>query len=274
MIRIENAAAEAVIVPQGAHISHYRRHGEAPIIWLSAEARFAPGQSLRGGVPICWPWFGAHESDSSLPAHGYARTQPWRLIARQELAADRTRLEFELEENRRSRAMWPHAVRLRYAITIGEALELELESLNTGSEPVTIGAALHTYFLVGDIAATRVDGLSGCDYLDKVAGFERGRQNGPVTFSGETDRIYLNTPRRCEIADPVLGRRIVLDSRGSASTVVWNPGPAVAARMGDLGPEGWRRMLCVETANAAEDRITLAPGAGHTLAVRYTNVAY
>lgn len=274
MLKIENAAAEARIAEQGAHITHYRRHGEAPLIWLSEEARFAPGKSLRGGVPICWPWFGAHDSNPALPAHGYARTQPWRLLAVRELGADRTRVEFELEENARSRGMWPHSVRLRYAVTIGEALELELESLNTGTEAVTIGAALHSYFLVGDVGATRVDGLSGRDYLDKVDGFARKRQNGAVGFHGETDRIYLDTPHRSEIVDPQLGRRIVIDSRGSASTVVWNPGPMVAARMGDLGPEGWRRMLCVETANAAADQITLAPGAAHTLAVRYTTAAY
>jgi D-hexose-6-phosphate mutarotase len=159
---------------------------------------------------------------------------------------------------------------LRHLITIGKSLQHELITTNLDDQPMRISEALHTYFQVGDVRQAHVSGLSGCVYLDKVREFERDTQTGPIRFRSEVDRIYLDAPAVTEIRDTAMKRRIVIRSSGSHSTVVWNPWVAKAAQMGDLGPEGYLNMLCVETANAATDSITLAPGAQHRLIARYT----
>lgn len=272
-ISVSNAAASALISLQGAHLLSFIPKGEDDLIWLSPEAKFAEGKSVRGGIPICWPWFGAHVSDKAMPGHGHARTVPWRLIEAEELDASHTRLVFDLPETEQTRHFWPHNTPVRYSLTVGKELEMVLETHNSEATPITISAALHTYFKIGDIHNTSVEGLEGCDYLDKVENFARKHQDGAVSFSGETDRIYLNTSGRCDIVDPGLGRRIVIESEGSHSTVVWNPWQAQAEKMGDLGPDGYQHMLCVETANAAEDAINLPAGDSHQLRARYRVVA-
>lgn len=260
---------KATIALQGAHVMTFTPAGEQPLIWLSDFAKFGRGKSIRGGVPVCWPWFGPHTSNPKLPGHGYARTVDWRLIQVQSLSDDRLRLEFELEENSATRAQWPHHTPVRNIITVGRALEVELITTNADQAPLTIGDALHTYFKVGDVRGVSIHGLDGCDYLDKVDGGKRKCQQGVVTIGQEVDRIYLNTPNVCEIHDPALQRRIRISSSGSHSTVVWNPWIDKANKMGDFGPDGYLDMLCVETANAAEDVVELAPGQVHRLVARY-----
>lgn len=259
----------ATIALQGAHVMTFTPAGEQPLIWLSKFAKFGRGKSIRGGVPVCWPWFGPHVSDPKLPGHGYARTVDWRLIQVQSLSDDRVRLEFELEESSATRAQWPHPTSVRNIITVGRALEVELVTTNAGNTPVTIGDAFHTYFTVGDVRQVSIHGLEGCDFLDKVDGGQRKTQSGPVTIGQEVDRIYLNTGNSCEIRDSSMHRRIKISSSGSRSTVVWNPWIEKANKMGDFGPDGYLGMLCVETANAAEDVVQLAPGQVHRLVARY-----
>ena len=266
---ISNPHATARIALQGAHLLTFQPNGEQPLIWLSPEAKLAQGKSVRGGVPVCWPWFGPHAQQKGYPGHGFARTVPWRLERASQLADGRTELEFVLLGNATSRAQWPHASELRQRITIGQTLSHELITTNLSGQPITIGQALHTYLQVGDLRRCRVDGLDGCEYIDKVAGMSRARQQGGVGFTGEVDRIYLDTPTRCEIVDPALGRRIIIESQGSHSTVVWTPWAEKATQMGDLGPDGYLHMVCVETANAAEDVVSLAPGAQHRLVANY-----
>lgn len=273
VVQVENGAAKAAVTLQGAQLIDYRLQDEA-LIWLSRDARLAPGKSIRGGIPVCWPWFGAHASDPSLPAHGFARTVPWRLLRVDRINENRTVLEFVLIQTPQSRSMFPHPVTVRLTLSIGATLELALKTTNCGDESMLLTEALHTYFPVGDVRRVSVHGLAGCDYLDKVSGFERRHQSGAVRIKGEVDRIYLDTDGRCEIRDPVLQRRIRLTAKGSRSTVVWNPGAQKARQMGDLGAEGYRHMLCVETANAAENALTLAPGQVHTMGLRVERLAY
>ncbi len=268
-VGVANRHASAAIALQGAHLMRFQPTAEEPIIWLSPEANPTPGRSLRGGVPVCWPWFGAHHSDPTFPAHGFARTEAWRLNQLHTLPGGETRLEFELTPGAQSRRQWPATCTLHHIITIGRHLRHELVTTNLDAKPMEIGAALHSYFQVGDIRRVRLTALEGCDYLDKVRGFARATQCGPLRFAAEVDRIYLDTPSRCEIIDPSLQRRIVIQSCGSRSTVVWNPWQEVARKMGDMGHDGHLRMLCVETANAATDTVVLAPGAQHRLVADY-----
>lgn len=266
---VENQAASALIALQGAQLMRWTPRGEEPVIWLSGAARFTPGKSIRGGVPVCWPWFGAHASEAGFPAHGYARTVPWEVLATEAPSATQTRLVMRLVETDATRAWWPHDTPVECHITLGETLELELVTRNAGREPVTIGEALHTYFHVGDVERVQVLGLEDGEYLDKVEGFRRKTQSGPVVISGEVDRVYVNNPAACVISDPVLQRRILIDKHGSESTVVWNPWIEKAAKMGDLGDAGYRHMLCVESGNVADNLVDIAPGEQHRLWVSY-----
>ncbi len=269
VVEVNNALARATIAMQGAHLMSFQPTGEEPLIWLSPEATLAKGKSIRGGVPVCWPWFGPHQSDGKLPAHGFARTVPWRLNQVHALPNGETRLEFELIQTRTTRAQWPHPCAVRNIITVGKSLKHELVTTNHGSEPMEIGEALHTYFQVGDLRKVTVNGLEGCDYLDKVNDFQRSSQKGPINFRSEVDRIYLGTPANCEIRDPAMKRRIVIRSSGSHSTVVWTPWEEKGEQMGDLGPNGYLNMVCVETANAAEDSVMIGSGGQHRLVARY-----
>jgi D-hexose-6-phosphate mutarotase len=250
----------------------YQPAGHAPLIWLSKFAKFAPGKSIRGGVPLCWPWFGAHATDAKLPGHGFARTVPWQLVDARVLPDHRVRLEFELIQTEATRAQWPHACSVRNIVTVGPELEVELATTNTGATAFELGQALHTYFEIGDIRKATITGLENCDFIDKVDASARKAQHGAVNFTQETDRVYLGTRGHCEIHDPVLGRRIVITSTGSRSTVVWNPWNEKADKMGDFGTDGWTAMVCVETANAVEDVIQLAPGATHRMIAQYRSV--
>jgi len=271
VVEIHNDLGEASVALQGAHVLGFRARGQQPLIWMSDAARYAPGKSLRGGVPICWPWFGPHLSEPSLPGHGPARTEDWKPAGSEALADGRTRVSFEFVDSDRTRQMIGHKLAAQLHVTVGCNLQLELETTNLDDRPYTLSDALHTYFLVGDVREVHIEGLHDCQYVDKMDAGNCKRQFGNLSITEQTDRIYLGTGSRCEIADPVMGRKIAIESAGSASTVVWNPWTETAEKMGDLGPSGHLRMLCVETANAGEDAVQLAPGASHRLSAEYSS---
>ncbi|MCR4347570.1 MAG: D-hexose-6-phosphate mutarotase [Sulfuricaulis sp.] len=275
-MEVINAHASATLALQGGHIMSWQPKSETePVVWLSRAANFTPGKSIRGGVPVCWPWFGTHATDPKRPTHGFARTVPWEVTATRALDNGATEIALTLVETDQTRTMWPHRTKLSITITVGPRLKIALATDNLGNEDAVIGEALHAYFHIGDIADIRIGGLEGCDYLDKVGGGNvHRRQDGPVVFSAETDRIYSNTDAECVIEDPRLKRRIHVAKSGSYSTVVWNPWTEKANKMGDFGPDGWRGMVCVESANAAENVVTIRKGSRHTLAVEYWTEKY
>ena len=270
VVEVSNPHAEASIALQGAHLMTWTPRGAHPVIWLSEDAKLVPGKSIRGGVPVCWPWFGPHASEPTFPGHGFARTVPWELAETGRLVNGASRLVFRILQNDATRVQWPHPSELELHVVVGPTLEIELVTRNTGDAPFTVGGALHTYFEVGDVRRARVHGLDGCPYIDRVDGGARKRQSGPVTIAGEVDRIYLESTADCVIEDPMLERRIRIAKRGSTSSVVWNPWIEKAAKMGDLGRDGYLRMLCVESTNADADVVDIAPGAEHRLWVRYS----
>jgi D-hexose-6-phosphate mutarotase len=263
---LENEHGRASVALLGAHVLGYQPQGAEPVIWLSRQARFEPGKAIRGGIPVIWPWFGAHPSDPAMPNHGFVRTLPWAVDATEVLDGGAHQVRFALSDDEASRRLWPHAFALTYTVTLGRTLTVELAVRNPNPEPVRFTEALHSYFHVGDISQVRVHGLEETDYLDKTRDFDRFRQQGPIRIQGETDRVYLNTEAECVIADPALDRRIHIAKRGSRTTVVWNPGPEVAQAMADFGDDEYPGMLCVETANAFENAISLEAGAVHGIA--------
>lgn len=273
-VEIFNPHASVLISLQGAQILSWIPKGEEEVIWLSKDANFAPGKSVRGGIPICWPWFGSHDSidndtDKNFPAHGFARTSYWQILSTEALEDGNTRISFALTPEAENADMWPAQTTLQYQITIGKKLEIELLTHNNGSEPITIGQALHTYFKVQDVSKIMLHGLDDTDYLDKTDDFKRKVQHGPVTIEKEVDRIYLDTANVCVLEDKLLKRNIIIIKCGSHSTVVWNPWQVVAEKMADLGINGYKKMLCVESSNVSEDVVTIQAGKAHQLWVQY-----
>ena len=266
---ITNGHAVASVALQGAQLLSWIPRGEQPAIWLSRDARFEVGRSIRGGVPVCWPWFGPHATQPSFPAHGFVRTVPWRVCETKILEDGATFVAFSVTRTDTTDVFWPHTVELELAVKVGVTLEFDLVTRNTGSESITIGEALHSYFSVGDVRHIAVEGLEGCVYIDKLDSGKRKQQSGPVVFDAETDRIYLDASAECLINDPRMQRRIRIVKSGSRSTVVWNPWVDKAERMGDMGENGYLNMVCVESANAADDVVTIAPGDEHHLRVSY-----
>ena len=262
---INNRHATATVVLQGAHVLSFQPHGQLPVLWASQHSQYQPGTAIRGGIPVIWPWFGGHPTDPSKPGHGFARTMLWSVSEVEITSKDQTRLRLKLTNSEQTELLWPHPFKLETFITVGAELHVALEINNPGPQPFTCGSALHSYYNVSKVSKITVDGLDGCTYIDKVSNNQQKVQQGPVTISAETDRIYLDTGATCVINDPGWTRRIVIAKSGSRSTVVWNPWVNKARHMTDFGNEEYTDMICVETTNAAKDRVTVEPGATHIL---------
>lgn len=267
---IANSEATASIALQGAHVMTFQPQGQEPVIWLSKYAKFAAGKSIRGGAPVCWPWFGPHATDASLPGHGFARTVMWQVLETRATSAGETVLRFGLVDNETTRAQWPHTTSAELTVTVGATLRIELATRNDSQSAFDLGEALHTYFHISDVAKMRIAGLDGCTFLDKVDGFSRKQQQGAIQIESEVDRVYLDVSGDCLIEDSGLGRRIRIANENARSVVVWNPWTEKADKMGDFGPDGHRGMVCVETANALENVINVAPGETHRMAAIYS----
>ena len=261
--------ATAVIAVQGAQVLSWIPNDAAEALWLSPAARLVTGKAVRGGIPVCWPWFGPHPSDAAKPAHGFVRAAPWQVTG-SAASHDRARLVLGFDATGIDPALWPHRARAEVEITLDQNLTVALTTANAGDTPFALTQALHTYFAVGDIADVAVTGLAGRCYIDQLDHSTRPVETGDIHIKGEIDRIYQATPGDVVLKDASLNRRIRVAKTGSLSTVVWNPGTEKAARLGDMGPDGHRRMICVETANAGDDVVTLAPGARHRLSAKFS----
>ena len=260
---IATPLATAELYIYGAHVTKFQPTGQAPVLFLSENSHFVSGKAIRGGVPLIFPWFGPHKTNPALSAHGFIRTAEWELESLAQSASGEVRVTLRFSANDATRAVWPHEFVLRFHVCIGATLEMTLETENTSSEPFTFEDALHTYFTVADVLEVGVTGLAGVEYLDKVDGGNRKREGGaPIGVEGVVDRLYLNTQSTCIVDDPSLGRKIVVEKSGSDSTVVWNPWQGKGMSLADLG-EGWPGMICIETVNAGENAVTLAPGQKH-----------
>jgi len=262
---INNAFASATVSVHGGHVISFQPHGQAPVLWASKHSAYAEGKAIRGGIPVCWPWFGPHPTDSSKPAHGFVRTQMWAVIGTSVAANDATQVRLRITDDETTQALCPYPFELDIIITVGTELEVELVARNTGNETFTCGGALHSYFTVSDVRAIAIHGLDGCSYIDQLDPAQLKVQHGPITFNAETDNVYLDTTATCRIEDPGLSRHIEIAKSGSHSTVVWNPWIAKAQRMPDFGDQEYLGMVCVETANAKDDVVTLPPAGEHAL---------
>jgi glucose-6-phosphate 1-epimerase len=271
-IEIENRYATAKLALQGAHVMHWQPKNTAePVLWLSSNARYTEGRSIRGGVPVCWPWFGAHPTDSSYCPHGFARVMPWELKESLSLKNGTTRLLLEMTQTEVAKKQLSYPYQFTLAITVGNSLRMEMTTTNLAHHPFMIGEAFHTYFNVSDVANTKITGLENVVYSDKVLAYARNVQHGALKFNGEFDRVYLNSGEDCIIHDSGYGRAIRVAKSGSNTTVIWTPGAEKSSQMGDMGSaDEWRKMLCVESANAMENSVTIYPNETHTMVTEYS----
>jgi glucose-6-phosphate 1-epimerase len=267
---ISTPAAEADLYLQGAHLAHWTPRGQRPVLFVSPKSLFAAGKAIRGGVPIIFPWFGARSDGKPGPAHGFARTSQWTVEGARQLADGRVEITLELSSNDATRDFFDATFRVRFRVTVGSELEMELETSNAGKTPFTFEEALHTYLAVGDVHQASVLGLENTTFIDKTDGFKRKKQNSePVRIAKETDQVHLDTRTTCSVWDPVWNRRIIIEKSGSDSTVIWNPWIDKSKGMSDMTPGGWAQMLCVETANAADNAVTLLPGVSQKLMAKF-----
>lgn len=267
-LEIRTPAAEADIYLHGAHVTRYQRRDEQPIMWMSKRSWFDTGKPIRGGVPVIFPWFGARKDDSKSPNHGFARLMAWEVESVKQGDGGAVTAVLMLRTNEQTRATWPHDAELRYSVTVGPTLTMSLRVCNTGKDPFRFEEALHAYFTVADVRHVTVRGVEGVTYIDKAPGAAPPRATqgvGPITITGETDRVYLATRGACVLEDPGFARRVTVEKLGSDATVVWNPWIAKAAAMPDFGDDEWTEMICIETANVGESAVELTAGATHEM---------
>lgn len=248
---ITHPKVRAAITLQGAHLLAYQPTGEEPVLWMSTESAFKSGVAIRGGVPICWPWFGP----AGKPSHGFARNLPWELTSHQENEQG-VELIFTLKQSAETRELWPHDFTLTARFELGAECHIELES--TGDFETT--SALHAYFNIGDIDKVKVSGL-GKNYIDKVNGGKTAQQQGALTFDGQTDRVFTAPEATSLIIDAALDRTLVIEHHFNSDVVAWNPGAALSASMADMADDSFKTMVCVETAvvSAPQKSTSAAP---------------
>ncbi len=259
VVTLANAAATAAISLYGGHMLSYRPAGKEDVLFMGDKVIFEIGKPIRGGIPVCWPWFGPHESDKTLPAHGFVRTMNWKIVEEED-GDSHSVLTLECSATPESRALWPHEFKVTIAFFVGKTLSIALTTENTGDEPFDITDALHAYFRVGDISKTTVTGFDGSDFVDRtVQPRVKGTQTGDITIAKETDSVYLRQAA-CTILDGLTGREITLNPQLFPDTVVWNPWSERSKAIADLGDEEYKNMICVEAGSVLENKITVEPG--------------
>jgi glucose-6-phosphate 1-epimerase len=261
---IDNPAAKAEIYLHGAQITSWQPAGAEEVIFLSAQSQWQDGKAIRGGIPICFPWFRAKADNPKAPSHGFVRTKAWELDLL-ETHNDFTVVSFSTTSDESTREWWPHDFHLLHHVTVGAELTQELVVTNTGKTPLRFEEALHTYYRVSAADSIRIGGLDGVTYLDNTANNLEKKQAGDVVFAAQTDNAYMDTTHAVEIVDPGLRRRIRLTKQASRTTVVWNPWSTGAHSLSDLGDDEWRIMACAEASNIRNYAVELAPGQGHCM---------
>ena len=270
-VQITGAFGEGEMYLHGAHLTSWKPAGHDEVLFISTKSRWEEGQAIRGGIPICFPWFRGKVDDAHAPAHGFVRTKMWQLESIVEIGNENgVAVTMFTQSDEHTRKWWPGEFRLVHRVTFGSALRLELVCMNTGTMPFRFEEALHTYNRIASIQDARVQGLDGVSYLDNTDSNKEKTQRGDVIVAAQTDSAYRNTQNEVALLDPKRKRRIRLQKEHSLSTVVWNPWSEGATRLQDLGEGEWRQFLCVEASNILDAAINLAPGQEHRVAAVLT----
>jgi len=265
---VTSQVATGEIYLHGSHVTAWAPAGARQVLFCSPNSLFMDGKAIRGGIPVCYPWFGDKSDNPTAPAHGLVRTRAWKLESVEPLG-DAIAITTSIASGADTRQWWPFDYRLACRATFGRELRVEMTATNPGNLAYSIEEALHAYFLVGDVETLAVTGLDATRYIDKVDRFTEKLQAGDLHLSAETDRVYLDTTSDVEIIDSAWNRRISIRKHNSRDTVVWNPWTEKSVGMPDLGAGQWKNFVCVETANVGASAVQLAPGSSHTMAVEF-----
>jgi glucose-6-phosphate 1-epimerase len=264
-VTVTSDLASAEVYLHGAHLTKFQPRGAKPLLFMSDESHFDAAKSIRGGVPVIFPWFGPRAGSPESPAHGFVRIRAWELESCTVQADGSVHVACTLAGDDATRSLWPNPFGLRLIFAIGRSLDIEME-VRCEDVPFSFEEAFHTYLLVGDVRQVSVDGLENAEYIDKVDSLKRKTQPPEaIRITGETDRVYVNTRSTCVVRDPVLERTLTVEKENSGSTVVWNPWINKARAMPDFGDDEWPKMICVETANVGDGAIRLEGAQTHRM---------
>ncbi|RXJ73627.1 D-hexose-6-phosphate mutarotase [Veronia nyctiphanis] len=257
-VHIHHPKASAIVSLFGGHVLSYRPAREKDLIWMSSRADFSGKKALRGGIPVCWPWFGKFRA----PGHGFARTSHWSIAEFTE-SPQYVSLSLSLKSSEETLKIWPFEFQTTLKIEISDAMKVSLEGTNTDSKAWDMGGALHTYLSVSDISSTSVSGV-GNEFIDGTNGNEVKPSSGTLSFDEETDQVFLRPENRVIINDASASRRITVDNTGNNCVVVWNPWKTLSSSMADMSDDGFRTMVCVESADY-NSSLTLQPDQSHAI---------
>jgi len=259
-VTITNQFATAKISLYGAHVTSYKPVGKEDVLWMSSQSAFEDGKAIRGGIPVCFPWFGPHAEDTQKPQHGFARLSFWEVKKTSTLTNGAIQLQLELSSNEETKKMWPFDFIAMITINVGERLSISLSVKNTGSQSFTYTDALHTYFNVSDLSNITIAGLQNTGYYEAGSNELKTQAESLLTITKEENRRYVDHTNDCLIADSNFARTILVGKSGSKITVVWNPGEATTKNIGDIPDDGYKTFICVEAVNALNDVVTVEPG--------------
>lgn len=259
-LAVKTPLCDARIFLQGAQIEHFQPKGQAPLLWVSAADDYQPGNGIRGGVPICWPWFGA-SSQANFPQHGFARTSNWNLVA-SDIENDIVNITMSLDIDEENRIFWPHNTELKIEFILGKTLQINLINTNLSNETIELTQALHTYFPIENIHQLTAVGFAGAEYIEFGKG-PLAQVANQVTFDRETDRIYSQLSEVQYLNMP--SGAIKVERKNSTSAVLWNPWIDKSIRLSRFNDTDYLNMVCLEAANVLEDKVVLQPNESHTL---------
>lgn len=270
MIKVSNSSANAIISIYGAQMLSYQPVDQnEDLLFLSQQSEYAMGKAIRGGIPVCWPWFGPDPKGLQRPNHGFVRNHFWQLVKTEAVSDAETKISLLFNESLKKENTWRQPFMLMLDISIGTSLGLELKTFNTGDKPFSITQAFHSYFRIGNIKRIKILGLEDCDYFDKLDQGTQKSQVGTITVKQEVDRVYVDAVKDLHIVDPVFKRRIQITSPNTSTAVVWNPWSKTTKKMQDLANNDSQKFICVEAGNVAFDLIQIQPGKQHSLQAEF-----
>jgi len=279
-VEIRLGTAYAVILEQGAHLIRYGIEGERPVIWDNPNALFEKGIAVRGGIPVCWPWFGDIRWNAepiqamcsgadSPPFHGLVRNVDWQLKSTLVTDLDIC-VTFEYEASPDLSTCWPHHARLQLIFVIGQSLTLHMTTENLGANAIAVGQAMHTYYAVSNVERVRFTGFSGLNYFDVLDGWKIKSQDQEPTINQETTHAYINAPDTFLIEDREWNRQITVSTHGTRSAILWNPWKERALLLDQYQASSWKDMVCLETARLYDDLLMLRHGDADTMSLKIT----
>lgn len=273
LLHILNRYAECSLYLYGAHVVSFKPQDQTELLWLSPYSRFSKGTPIRGGIPICFPWFSKHRTMDYLPLHGFVRTKFWNIESAEDLTDGRTKIELSTESEEPLPDSWPYHFKLKIIITVGEKLEIALIIQNLENLPIICEDGFHTYFKVNNPHGCQVRGLDGIEYIDRTKGDIRERQNGLACFEDEIVHAFMHAPQRLELVDLVDNRRICIEQENMDSIVLWNPGKDVGAVNSEIF-SAWDQFVCVESTNCLDCQLSIPPLGSHCSILRLSSISF